>query len=127
MIGGDIKIFISKSYLLIVLNEQKGVCDSKGFESLGFAGALLMDLFLQGKITLTENNVEIINSSSTGDKFLDQILEIIEKSEKKRSLTNWIDNLSKKYDYYYLYFEQDDLSCHHNKCPVRWSDRIFTL
>lgn len=89
----------------MVLNEQKGDCYSKGFESLGFAGALLMDLFLQGKITVTENNIEIINSSSTGDELLDQILEIIEKSEKKRSSMNWIDRLSQKYEYYYLYFD----------------------
>ncbi|NVM17985.1 MAG: GPP34 family phosphoprotein [Candidatus Lokiarchaeota archaeon] len=105
MNGGDIKILISKSYLLVVLNEQKGVCDSKGFESLGFAGALLMDLFLQGKINITEKSIEIINSSSTEDEFLDQILEIIGKSEKKRSLMKWIDELSKKYEYYYLYFD----------------------
>ncbi|MBY8988125.1 MAG: GPP34 family phosphoprotein [Candidatus Lokiarchaeota archaeon] len=89
----------------MVLNEQKGVCYSKGFESLGFAGALLMDLFLQGKITITKSNVEIVNSSSTGDEFLDQILEIIVNSEKKRSLMNWIDRISQKYEYYYLYFD----------------------
>ncbi len=89
----------------MVLNEQKGIPYSKGFESLGFAGALLMDLFLQGKITLTKSSFEVIDSSSTGDELLDQMLEIIEKSEKKRNLMNWIDRLSQKFEYYYLYFD----------------------
>jgi hypothetical protein len=89
----------------MVLNENEGISYSKGFESLGFAGSLLMDLYLQEKITFTENTVEIIDSSSTGNEFLDQILKIIENSEEKRSIMNWIDRLSQKYDYYYLYFD----------------------
>jgi hypothetical protein len=98
-------MFLSKSFLLLVLNEVRGVSYSKGFESLGFAGSLLMDLYLQGKITLTGSSIEVIESSSTGDKLLDQILKIIESSEKKRTLTNWIDRISQKYEYYYLYFD----------------------
>ena len=89
----------------MVLDDQKGDCYSKGFESLGFAGALLMDLYLQDKITLIKSIIEVTDTSSTGDEFLDQILKIIETSEKKRSLMNWIDKLSQKYDYYYLYFD----------------------
>ncbi|MHA2289168.1 MAG: GOLPH3/VPS74 family protein [Promethearchaeota archaeon] len=89
----------------MVLNEEKGTSYAKGYESLGFAGGLLMDLFLQGKISFKETEVEIIDGSSTGDEFLDPILEIIKTSDKKRSLMNWIDKLSQKYDYYYLYFD----------------------
>jgi hypothetical protein len=89
----------------MVLNEDKGISYSKGFESLGFAGSLLMDLSLQGKIKLTENNIEIIDSSSIGDELLDQILKIIDTSEKKRGLKNWIDRLSQNFEYYYLYFD----------------------
>ena len=98
-------MLVSNSYLLMVLNEEKGICYSRGYESLGFAGGLLMDLFLQGKIKFKENKVEIIDTDSTGDKFLDSILEIIKTSDKKRSLMNWIDILSQKYDYYYLIFD----------------------
>ena len=89
----------------MVLNEQKGICYSKGYESLGFAGALLMDLHLQSKITLTKNSIEVIDSSSTGDELLDKMLEVIEKSEKNRSLMNCIDKLSQNFEYYYLYFD----------------------
>jgi len=103
--GGEIKINISKSYLLMALNEEKGICYSRGFESLGFAGALLMDLYLQGKITTIKGIVEIADSSSTGDEILDQILEIIKNSEKNRSLMSWIDRISQKYDFYYLFFD----------------------
>jgi len=103
--GGEFKILLAKSYLLMVLNEQKGICYSKGYESLGFAGALLMDLHLQSKITLTKNSIEVIDSSSTGDELLDKMLEVIEKSEKNRSLMNCIDKLSQNFEYYYLYFD----------------------
>jgi len=103
--GGEFKILLAKSYLLMVLNEQKGICYSKGYESLGFAGGLLLDLFLQGKIALTEGYIEVINSTLTGDDFLNSILEILKTSDKKRSLMNWIDRFSQKYDYYYLYFD----------------------
>ena len=98
-------MFISKSYLLMVLNEDTGTSYSKGFESLGFAGSLLMDLFLQGKIALTQNFVEVVNSSSTGEDFLDPILEMINTSDEKRSLMSWIDKISQKFSYYYLYFD----------------------
>lgn len=106
MNGSELKIIVSKSYLLMVLDEQKGGSYSRGFESLGFAGALLMDLFLQDRIMLTGSNVEIIDSKSTGNDFLDPILEIIANSEKKRSLINWIDRLSQKFTQdYNLYFD----------------------
>ena len=89
----------------MVLNEQTGSSYSKGYESLGFAGGLLLDLFLQGKIALTEGYIEVINSTLTGDDFLNSILEIIKTSDKKHSLMNWIDRFSQKYDYHYLYFD----------------------
>ena len=68
----------------MVLNEQTGSSYSKGYESLGFAGGLLLDLFLQGKIALTEGYIEVINSTLTGDDFLNSILEIIKTSDKKQ-------------------------------------------
>ncbi|MFW9950267.1 MAG: GPP34 family phosphoprotein, partial [Candidatus Thorarchaeota archaeon] len=83
----------------MVFDEKKGSCYSKGYESLGFAGALLMDLTLQGKITLAENSIEIVDSNSTGDELLDKILEEIKNSENKRSLMKWIDKISQKYSY----------------------------
>lgn len=106
MKGGEIKIPISRSYLLMVLNEQKGKRYIRGDLSLGFAGSLLMDLFLLGKITITNSTVEIINSSSTKNEYLDQILKILEISKRKRSLRMWVATLSQKYKhYYYLYFD----------------------
>jgi len=89
----------------MVLDEQTGNSYSKGYESLGFAGGLLLDLFLQGKIALAGSNIEVIDSSATGDEFLDSIFEIIKTSDEKRNLMNWIDRLSQKYAYYYLYFD----------------------
>ena len=89
----------------MVLDEQTGSSYSKGYESLGFAGGLLLDLFLQGKIALAGSNIEVIDSSATGDEFLDSIFEIIKTSDEKRNLMNWIDRLSQKYAYYYLYFD----------------------
>ncbi|MFX1447145.1 MAG: GPP34 family phosphoprotein [Promethearchaeota archaeon] len=89
----------------MVLDEKKGTSYSKGYEHLGFAGALLMDLFLNDRISFTENRIEVIDLSSTGEELLDQILEDIKNSENKRSIMNWIDNLSQKDTYIYSFFD----------------------
>jgi len=102
--GGEIKILISKSYLLMVLNEQKGKRYIRGDLSLGFAGSLLMDLFLLGKIALSKNTIEIINSRPTGNEYLNQVLEIIALAKRKQTLKVWVITLNRKYkNYYYLY------------------------
>jgi len=89
----------------MVFDEKKESCYSKGYESLGFAGALLMDLILQGKITLAENSIEIVDSNSTGDELLDKLLEEMKISENKRSLMKWIDKISQKYTYSHSFFD----------------------
>lgn len=90
----------------MVLDDQRGKHHHRGYESLGFAGALLMDLFLQGNIRLKRNSIEGIDDKQTGDMYLDQIFEFIKKSKFKRSLFRWIDKLSTYYKKYsYLYFE----------------------
>ena len=65
-----------------------------------------MDLFLQNKIILTKNKIEIIDSNSTGDEYLDQILSFIKNSKKQQYLMNLIRIISQKYtQYYYLYLD----------------------
>lgn len=90
----------------MVLNEKKGRRYIRGNLSLGFAGSVLMDLFLLGKIAFNKSTVEVVNSRSTGSEILDQILEILEISKRKRSLRSWIAELKYKYKHYcHLYFE----------------------
>ena len=90
----------------MVLDEQRGKRHSRGYESLGFAGALLLDLYLQGNITIRQKKVIIIDYKQTEDKYLDQILEILKNSKFERSIFRWIDKLSTYYKkYYYLYLE----------------------
>lgn len=65
-----------------------------------------MDLFLQNKIVLIKNKIEIIDSNSTGDEYLDQILSFIKNSQKQQYLMHWIRIISQKYEqYYYLYLD----------------------
>lgn len=90
----------------MVLNERKGRRFLGWWQNFGFAGALLMDLFLLGKITNSTEEIEIINSRSTGNEILDQILKILETFKKKRGLWWWINKLSRKYKHYrYLNFD----------------------
>jgi hypothetical protein len=90
----------------MVLNEQAGKRHSRGYESLGFVGAILLDLFLKGNLTFERKKVLIIDNKPTGDEYLDRIFEVIKNTNFERILFRWIDKLSAHYKkYYFLYLE----------------------
>ncbi|MFX1572335.1 MAG: GPP34 family phosphoprotein [Promethearchaeota archaeon] len=51
-------------------------------------GALIMDLVLKNKISISERNfkIEIINQDSTNEEILDKMLEFIKKSQEDKTL-----------------------------------------
>ncbi len=80
---------VSRNYLLMILDEEKGKRYSKTeiAKDLGLAGAFLMDLYLQGKISIQKKRVKVIDSSKTGDEYLDEIFNIIKTSKKNAECT----------------------------------------
>ena len=89
-------MLISVSYFLITLDESKG----KHYLRAGvardecFAAAWLMDLILRGKLAIEKKKLKVIDSNSTGDEYLDEILNILKDSKMIHKIRYWIRILS---------------------------------
>ncbi len=102
-------MLVSRNYLLMILDEEKGKIYSRASaaKDLGLIGAMMMDLYLRGKILIERKKIRIIDPTSTGDEYLDDILEILKSSKKIRKLNRWIDRISRRYKtYYYAFFKR---------------------
>ena len=102
-------MLVSRNYLLMILDEEKGKIYSRASaaKDLGLIGAMMMDLYLRSKILIERKKIRIIDPTSTGDEYLDDILEILKSSKKIRKLNRWIDRISRRYKtYYYAFFKR---------------------
>lgn len=89
-------MLISESYLLITLDESKG----KHYIRQGiakdecFAGAWIMDLIFRGKLAIERKKLKVIDTKSTGDEYLDDILNVLKGSKMIHKIRYWIRILS---------------------------------
>jgi hypothetical protein len=84
---------------LLSIHEDKGTVIASAAHGLqfGLAGAILVELAIQGKITITENHrVGLVDTEPLGDEILDEVIETIRTSEKDRKFGYWIDEFSQK-------------------------------
>lgn len=97
-------MLICDNYLLLILDESKGSYYTRTamVKDLCLAGAVLMDLILRKKILIEKKKIIVIDVNRTGDKYLDEILRILNNSKKVRSLKSWIDILSRKYTLWHI-------------------------
>lgn len=99
--GAALKMLICENYLLVFLEKWKHE-DSftpGSSESIGLAGAWIMDLILREKLLIEGKKLRVIDTDSTGDEYIDEILTIIKDSKKIRKLKRWVDLLSKRYNF----------------------------
>ena len=81
--------------LFLLLTKDSGKPESRmAHSSYGLTGALLTDLLLAGRISLTEERsprIYIVSSEPTGHPVLDRALEILPAKDGKRfsSLVSW--------------------------------------
>lgn len=82
---------------LLALDDHKGdlIPDSTTF-SYALAGALILELALEGRIDLSDEIVKVRDRSKTGDAILDQFLAMIYESKKERKVRSWIDRIGQK-------------------------------
>lgn len=88
---------IFEELFLLALDEEKGniVPFAKKTIAYGLSGAILAELALRGKISSNEKNrLDLIDPTPTGDEILDEILQEIRSTEKRRKLTYWVSQLS---------------------------------
>jgi len=84
--------------LLLALDDEKGKIISSSSHALpyGLRGALLLELFIAGKIDIVDKKIVVINRNNTGNEVLDNALNIINTYHKQKTVKFWITKLTSK-------------------------------
>jgi len=85
--------------LLLSIHADKGIFIGSAIDPLkpGLVGAVLAELALTGKISLSNNRrLHLVDDSPTDDPILDNALSDLKGSEKERKFGYWINTLSQK-------------------------------
>jgi len=85
--------------LLLSIHQDKGTFIKWSVDRVnsGLVGAALAELALAGRIEAQNNHrLKLLDDSPTGDEFLDDVIEILEDSEKDRKFGSWINTLNQK-------------------------------
>jgi hypothetical protein len=86
-------MILAEELLLLGLRDEKGTVSSGAHMPIkyGIIGAMLADLLLMDRLTLNQkSNVMVAKNTPTGDEFLDEVLAIIAKREKSRTMKDWV-------------------------------------
>lgn len=85
-----------ETFILAAINEKKGrFYTSAGYLKYGAAGILLIELLRKKKIRLEGEKVVISDSTSTGEKLLDEALRAIRDSEGSKKAGHWVGALQR--------------------------------
>ena len=89
---------LMEELLLLALDDEKGKIISSSSHALpyGLRGALLLELFIAGKIDIVDKKIVVINRNNTGDEVLDNALNIINTYHKQKTVKFWITKLTSK-------------------------------
>ena len=87
---------LAEELFLLALDDDSGWITAPAQDALryGLAAALLADLALAGKVTVTDQRVNLVESSPAGDELLDEVLKRLAASDKPRKVKYWINALS---------------------------------
>jgi len=91
------KLTLIDQLTLLALDDHKGnfIPDSTTF-SYALAGALILELILEEKISVDDDYVKVIDKNSTGDLILDEYITEISESPKQKKIKSWIDKFGQK-------------------------------
>ncbi|MFZ6028873.1 MAG: GOLPH3/VPS74 family protein [Chloroflexota bacterium] len=87
-----------EEFFLISIDDYTGMVASRAAETLhyGLAGAMLSELALEGKLSIEDERVIVLNDTPLGDEKLDAMLATLAASPKQRKATRWINELSER-------------------------------
>ncbi|MHB1132048.1 MAG: GOLPH3/VPS74 family protein [Chloroflexota bacterium] len=86
---------LAEELLLLALRDEAGTIASGASlaTKYGLHGALLAELMLRGKVRLGEKQqVEIVETTPTGDALLDEMLAAVAQRAKPRKMRDWVLN-----------------------------------
>jgi hypothetical protein len=95
--------YLSQDLILLALNPQTGKTRFSFYAALeyGLVGSLLLDLVLQGKLEIDNNNRVIgAIAGNTGDEFLDRHLNEVLASSRPRTARFWITRWRRRYRWF---------------------------
>jgi len=97
MNSNNLELTLIDQLTLLALDDEKGtfVAESNAY-SYALAGALIMELALQGRIDLSAKKVLIKDRNKTNDKVIDRYFDLILESAKERTLKSWIRSIGEK-------------------------------
>ena len=87
-------LYLHESILLLSLDDQKGnFTTSISYLNYGFAAALIMDLVLDGRISIEDSMIKLKTNAITENKLLNDILRTIQNAKKPKKISNWLHTL----------------------------------
>jgi hypothetical protein len=95
--------YLSQDLILLALNPQTGKTRFSWYSALeyGLVGSLLLDLVLQGKLEIDNDNRVIgAIAGNTGDEFLDRHLNEVLASSRPRTARFWITRWRRRYRWF---------------------------
>ena len=95
--------YLSQDLILLALNPQTGKTRFSFYAALeyGLVGSLLLDLVLQGKLEIDNDNRVIgAITGNTGDEFLDRHLNEVLASSRSRTARFWITRWRRRYRWF---------------------------
>lgn len=92
---------LPEAFFLLSTDEKGRLADGwTGFGWYGLAGAVLAELALRGRIRMSDERLDVVDATPTGDPTLDEALRIVADRRRPRSPESWT---------YWLPHEMDDL------------------
>ncbi len=125
------KLFLFEEFLLLAIEDEEGKFIPPSIATyIGLAGAILFELTQMGKISLDDNKVTLQDSIQTGDFILDQTLDLITKSQKKKSIRYWVKRIGKRAKIYkniilYRLIEKEILTMKMGKTFIIFNKNFF--
>jgi nicotinamide mononucleotide adenylyltransferase len=91
--------YLAEELMLLALDDEKGHVLSAASSALpyGLMGAVLMELVLQGKLDTEAGKLVVVDVSSTGDDFLDGLLNEIATTQRRRNVRSWMRHFMNKH------------------------------
>jgi len=88
----NVNLNIAEEFLLLALDDEKGVICNQPFMGLefGLAGAVLMELSLMNRIAADKEHLEILDDSATGNQIFDDALAMIKDMEEEEDAKFWV-------------------------------------
>ncbi|RPI30231.1 MAG: GPP34 family phosphoprotein [Chloroflexota bacterium] len=90
------ELSLPEEIFLLAIHEDKGRVIASVRNNLGYglSGAVLAELVFLGKLRVAESHrLELVDSASTGDEILDEVIEEFRSEDRLRKTTYWVQQI----------------------------------